>query len=199
MKLICSLYLILFFGQSALAQNKEITQFQLIEDSEAMGLLISADYYNYDLDSINLSSSGLGFGIEIPIRSWLNLGILSQQAFSSQDNFATLFTTFAFRAQFALSGNFKHADHEFISNSRRYLKFESHNPGGFRAAIGMKQSSFNTSESAVPYSGFGGQLAYDFPQWGSTVYRIGIDFDRLTNSANIITSRRAFLETKILL
>lgn len=189
--------IVVAFGATELVLAKSASESKMLvveQGSEPLSLLISTDFYSYQLENAQFSAPGLSLGFQLPIGSRFSIDAMMQQAYSSQDSFASLFTSLSVRSKFALTGSFDKAATNYRAEGERLLKYQPRNQGGFRISLGVKQFYFNTTTATVPYSGLGMSLGYELPHFSSWAYTIGVDADRITNGDSVIITSRLFLE-----
>jgi hypothetical protein len=144
-------------------------------------------YFRLTSDDKVLTGLGVGGGVAYALNSVVSIGAGLRQGYSSGigGNSAVLFFATDINTEIALTGEVLRHRRSVLLDGREVTESNTGAPHGLRLTAGFTQYSMNTAFTAVPYSGVGAGLCYEWPLGGSFSLIPGIRMDRISNGRTV--------------
>jgi hypothetical protein len=172
------------------AENLQVVDVQT--DDKRVSLYASPEYFVLKQNEVVISGLSISAGFIYALNdNWAVVpGI--QQAYSPDDDYATLFTNLNFGAVWAITGKLNRSDRVLTADGWPVVKSINDPTGGFRFLFKGTQYFLNTKSAAIPYSGAGVGIYYEFPSAESISFSLGLDADRVSNGDAVMIVPHAF-------
>ncbi|MEI8027598.1 MAG: hypothetical protein WCI18_14725 [Pseudomonadota bacterium] len=181
------LLFVLGFAPMAWAEAPEIN---LEQKQSSFRIRASLAAYRYTIAGTSLWGNGPEVNFEKAIgQNWCVGGGIGQ-AYSYDKSLQTLFTSLDVSLWYSLWGKFTQ-DTQLWRDSRGIIaNYTESKTGGLRFGFGSQQYFFNSASGAIPFSGFGAKLLYEFGLDLDVDFAMGIEYSRLINANYTMTSSR---------
>jgi len=158
------------------------------DDVSRLRLYLAPGYFMFSRDDVSASGFSAAGGIHYGITERWGIAAGYRQAYSSQEQFTSLFSQIDFRASYAIFGSQVLHRNTTRLNDWKVAEYSMHNAGGLIAEAAISQYYFSGSTSVVSFSGPGLGLRYEFPSASLHNWVVGARFDRVTNSRYVLYS-----------
>lgn len=195
-------WLLMTIGTVALLPEAFAAEYstKAVEESVAqqshVQIYVVPEYYRLTSEGLTLSGPDLGFGAEYALNeSWAG-GIEVKHAYSTS-GFSGLFLGTIFKGRYAVTGSFVSRRKDIRVKGWPMVENSEAQEGGIRAEIFLANYSVFSSQSEVPFSGFGIAGTYEFAMGKKYTAEPGMAFDQTSNLRQSLQSVRFFLRLKM--
>lgn len=182
-------FLLFFLGFASVAWA-EASEINKEQKQASFRVRASIAGYRYTIAETSLWGQGPEVSFEKAIGQNWCVGGGFGQAYSYDQSLQTLFTSIDVSLWYSLWGQFTQ-DTQLWRDSRGFIaSYSESKTGGLRFGLGTQQFFFNSASGAIPFSGFGVKLLYEFGLNFPVDIALGAEYSKLINPNYNMTSLR---------
>lgn len=169
-----------FAAEGAMESHAQRLQTRMEDQRTRFGVTASAVSFSVKGESIR--GGGVGLGVRHALSDDLGVTGGFDQAFNAADA-SPLYSAANLGLIYALTGNLISRRQETISvGGTEVLSRQERHRGGLRFQLHSDLFFFNSTVSAVAFTGFGAVVSYEFPSSNSRGYDLGLRADSVNGS-----------------
>ena len=92
----------------------------------------------------------------------MSIGVRYSQAYSSENNYSSLFSALNFEFGYALRGGFSQVESDVLLDHKRFAQIKSKPTWNIFCKANVNQYNYNFLNQSIPFSGVGGELSVEY-------------------------------------
>lgn len=179
-----------FERESVERGTRDLPAPRTVEQKSGATAFVRFGGYSFVVGEKRLSTIGLGGGFEQTVSKNLSFSLSLDQAFATQDQYSTFFTSFGFDANYAVSGFSLGSSRTTWLGPWRLAEGKTAKKAGLHLYGGLRQYVINAVTTALHYSGAGLGMRYEIPLTEKYSVRADAGLDRISSGRYAIFPAR---------
>ena len=166
------------------------------DEVHRLELYFTPEYYRLVSEDSLLAGPSFGLGFDYELTEKWAVGAEVKHAYSS-GGFTGLFIGTNLKGRYAVTGSFWARQSELRVSNWAVVNQQQFHQGGIRAEVQITSYSIFTSQSEIPFTGFGFAGMYEQPLGETFSFEPGLALDFTSNAKQSVQSTRFFLRAKM--